>query len=222
MMNTSEQEEAVWRITEKYVAELKAGSQPRLHDYLKRYPRYASAIADFVAYYQAVELPQTAESLEYVPMTYESRTLMESALLQASLSNVPLRSLFPVSPRHLTLTELAHALDLSEDIVALLDQRLLTVESIPDLLLERLTFVLHRPEQAIRDYLKTPASLSFQNSSGSAQQRFVAETSASYSLNDSPVSALSFLQALEESNDATLQQKRFWREIAKDEARPSS
>jgi len=192
-----------------------------LHDYLRRYPRYASAIADFVAYYQAVELQQTEESLEYVPLTYESRMLMEGALLRASLSAEPLRSLFPDNPRHLTLTELAHALDLSEDIVALLNQRLLIEESLPDLLLERLTFVLHRPEQAIRDYLKTPASLSFQSGSGSTQQRYVAETPSSYSQSGLLVSARTFLQALEESKDATLQQKRFWHAISNDEAMSS-
>jgi hypothetical protein len=223
MMHISEQEEAVWRITAMYVAELKAGRQPRLHDYLKRYPLYASAIADFVAYYQAVELPQTDESLASVPMTDESRTLMKGALLRASLPSEPLLSLFPTSPKRLTLTELAHALDLSEEIVTLLDQRLLTEASLPDLLIERLTFVLHQPEQAIRDYLKTPASQSFQRSSARPELRYVAETPTSYSQNNSPaVPARSFLQALEESNDATSQQKRFWREIATDETMPSS
>jgi hypothetical protein len=227
MMNISEQEEDVWRITAMYVAELNAGRQPRLHDYLKRYPRYASAIADFVAYYQAVELqqtdelPQTDDSLAYVPMTYESRMLMEGALLRASLPSEPLLSLFPAAPKHLTLTELAYALDLSEDIVTLLDQRLLTEESLPDLLIERLTFVLHRPEQAIRDYLKTPASLSFQRSSAHPELRYVAETPTSYSQNNLPaVPARSFLRALEESSNATPQQKRFWRGVVTDEIMP--
>jgi hypothetical protein len=58
-----EQEEAVLRITASYVAELEAGLHPRLSDYLARYPQYAEAIADFVAYYHAVEaeLPPAGE-----------------------------------------------------------------------------------------------------------------------------------------------------------------
>jgi hypothetical protein len=45
----------VLRITASYVAEVEAGLHPRLSDYLARYPQYADAIADFVAYYHAVE-----------------------------------------------------------------------------------------------------------------------------------------------------------------------
>src|SRR5258708_7692198 len=50
-----EQELSLLHITAQYVAEVQAGQQPRLSDYLTRYPRYANAIADFVAYYHAFE-----------------------------------------------------------------------------------------------------------------------------------------------------------------------
>ena len=50
-----EQELALLYITAQYVAEVQAGRQPRLSDYLARYSHYADAIADFVAYYHAVE-----------------------------------------------------------------------------------------------------------------------------------------------------------------------
>ncbi len=42
-------------ITAQYVAEVQSGRQPHLSDYLARYPRHVDAIADFVAYYHAVE-----------------------------------------------------------------------------------------------------------------------------------------------------------------------
>src|SRR5215470_12465238 len=57
------QEEEVLRITAQYVAELRAGRQPRLGDYLARYPQYAEAISEFVAYYHAVEADLPGEAL---------------------------------------------------------------------------------------------------------------------------------------------------------------
>jgi len=57
------QEEDVLRITAQYVAELQAGRQPRLGDYLARYPQYAGAISEFVAYYHAVEADLPGEAL---------------------------------------------------------------------------------------------------------------------------------------------------------------
>ncbi len=50
-----ERDEVVLRITARYVAQVQQGQQPRLSDYLARYPHYADAIADFVAYYHAIE-----------------------------------------------------------------------------------------------------------------------------------------------------------------------
>jgi hypothetical protein len=69
-----EQEEAVLRITASYVAEMEAGLRPRLSDYLARYPQYAGAIADFVAYYHAVEadLPPADETAPVAPEQGES------------------------------------------------------------------------------------------------------------------------------------------------------
>ena len=56
-----EQEMCLLNITAQYVDEVQAGRQPCLSDYLARYPYYADAIADFVAYYHAVEevIPST-------------------------------------------------------------------------------------------------------------------------------------------------------------------
>ncbi len=218
MMSGSEHEEAIWRITEQYVRDLKTGRQPRLSDYLARYPHYAAAISEFVAYYQAVELQQTEESLEYAPASYESRALLERVLLQTPLSTEPLCSLLPTDHKHLTLKSLAYELDVSEDIVLLLEQRVLTEESLPALLIERLTFALHRSEQEIRTYLRESVSAD-RRRSGPDYQRYVAEETVSYAYNRSTLSAQGFLQALEESEQATQKQKKFWREIVKNEAR---
>src|SRR5437667_5271174 len=63
MTEENEQEAAVVRITARYVAELQAGRQPRLGDYLARYPQYAEAISEFVAYYHAIEADLPGEAL---------------------------------------------------------------------------------------------------------------------------------------------------------------
>lgn len=36
-----EQEEAILRITAQYVAEVRAGQEPKVSDYLARYPQFA-------------------------------------------------------------------------------------------------------------------------------------------------------------------------------------
>jgi hypothetical protein len=55
-------EEEVQRITARYVAETRAGRHPKLSEYIRRYPQYADAIADFVAYYHAIEEVAAEES----------------------------------------------------------------------------------------------------------------------------------------------------------------
>ncbi len=56
----SEQRDEIQRINARYVEETLAGLHPSLTEYITRYPQYADAIADFVAYFHAVEaeIPQ--------------------------------------------------------------------------------------------------------------------------------------------------------------------
>ncbi|HTK11991.1 MAG TPA: hypothetical protein VL485_32765 [Ktedonobacteraceae bacterium] len=216
-MTESEQEEAVWRITERYVAELKAGRQPRLQEYLARYPHYASAIADFAAYYQALELQLPEETLEYHSPTPDERALLQRALQQTRFPPEPLSSLLSARQGS-TLTRLADELDIGEDIVMLLEQRMLAEESIPALLIERLAFVLQRSAQDIRAYLhRTPPARGRQGAT--THRRYVAEEAASYAQDrPSQAPARNFLQVLEESQQATPKQKTFWREIVQEES----
>ncbi len=51
----NEQQEDIFHITDLYVTEMQAGKQPNVSDYITRYPQYADAIADFVAYYHAFD-----------------------------------------------------------------------------------------------------------------------------------------------------------------------
>src|SRR5260370_25866978 len=81
-----EQEEAVQRITARYIAESRAGRHPRLSDYLSRYPRYAGAITDFVTYYHTIEknMPDEAESMP--PLSKASRAVLDRTWNQELLS----------------------------------------------------------------------------------------------------------------------------------------
>src|SRR2546423_718692 len=80
-----EQELRFLYITAQYVDEVQAGRQPRLSDYLARYPRYANAIADFVAYYHAIEeaMPRmegTSHSTDAINQFYTSQETHYSPL----------------------------------------------------------------------------------------------------------------------------------------------
>ena len=74
-----EYDDAVLRITARYVAEVRAGHQPRLSDYLARYPQYAEAITDFVAYFHAVEVDIPATTNIMPPLSEQSRSALDQA-----------------------------------------------------------------------------------------------------------------------------------------------
>ena len=74
------QEEDIQRITAHYVAALQSGREPKLSDYLLRYPHFANEIADFVVYYHTFEEdipPEPEEAMNHSP---EFRIAIESTL----------------------------------------------------------------------------------------------------------------------------------------------
>src|SRR5947209_9310740 len=72
-------DEAVLHITARYVAEVRAGRQPRLSDYLARYPQYAEAITDFVAYFHALEVDIPSEPNIMPPLSEQSQAALAQA-----------------------------------------------------------------------------------------------------------------------------------------------
>jgi hypothetical protein len=208
-MSDLEQEEMVWRITRQYVAEVRAGLQPQLQSYLARYPQHASEIADFISYYQEFEVHlQDENGFVYISSSSSGENVLASALQQFHASSAPVESLLVTGSGPLTL---AQELDLSEDLLLLLERRLLLEETLPVCLVEKLAFVLHQTEFAVRTYLRrAPASEKYQVRG--AHVRFVAEEPGLYAQSSSRPRR-SFLQALEESTLATLEQKQRWRVI---------
>lgn len=67
------------RVTARYVAQFRAGQHPSLSENLSQYAQYADMIADFVAYYHAIEvdIPQATETIPSLSQT--SRAALEEA-----------------------------------------------------------------------------------------------------------------------------------------------
>lgn len=132
-----EQELSLFQITAQYVADVQAGRQPRLSEYLASYPRYADAIADFVAYYHAVE--EAMPSTEVVPPAKGAMTTLFTT----------------VTGQRLLPAQLAAELDLSIDIILLLEQRAIAPATIPHVLYEQIAMLLQRPSTEVQEYLNS-------------------------------------------------------------------
>lgn len=228
MGEENEQEEVVLRITARYVAELQAGKQPRLSDYLARYPQYADAISEFVAYYHAVEADVPGEPANMSTLSEVSQVALQRALDGVSQPvGVPLvatlaaegqgrrPTLLEIAQKQqLTLLQLVAALDLSTDIAAMLvgiptvGTRLIEPSTIPQEVLRRLARILQQPLSAIQAYFGFSGQ----------QQAMVAETPSPYQIEkQSPHQRQSFRQAVEDSHELSDEQKAFWREILEHE-----
>jgi len=212
------QEEEVLRITARYVAELQAGRQPRLGDYLARYPQYAEAISEFVAYYYAVEADLPGEALSEqdqalassLPhLSDSSRMALERAWARISPrelapGNISTTLLAVASRQGLSLSQVASEIGLSDDIV----ERLLSVHptikaaTIPQEVFRQLARVLYQPLDAIQAYF------------GLASRLQVAETRTAYNMETQPdARQQSFREAIEQSEQLPSEQRAAWRDI---------
>ncbi|MEO8974102.1 MAG: hypothetical protein ABI406_21140 [Ktedonobacteraceae bacterium] len=252
-----EQEEVVVRVTAHYVASVQAGHQPDISDYLASYPRYADAIASFIAYYHAVEspLPQMSGSSGFSDGTGnieetgtgdfadEFHIAVESAWQRvfsseitsrpadveeiASMSEIgksrevekvvygqTLQSLFIVAKQQrLSLSQLAVSLDISEDIVTLLEQRALLPGSVPTELYRRLSATLNQSDHTVQNY------------SGMDRHRQVAEHQEEYNVEDTGNTRetsrlpqkVSFHEALENSRELSAEQRSTWFDVLTEE-----
>jgi hypothetical protein len=166
MNNEYEQCETFLRITARYVEEVEAGLQPRVSDYVARYPQYAAAIADFVAYYHAVEVHagyETGSASECPPLSAISQAALERAGELAPTSDSsgkPLSTLL-LSRRNqpVSLTQLAHRLAVSEDVALRLEFRQIEPDTLPQAVLRRLAVLMYQPVNRIQAYLALPPRL---------------------------------------------------------------
>lgn len=225
-----EQEEVVLRCTAHYIEALQAGHQPKISDYLARYPQYADAIANFIAYYQTVELPQAqpiestdgtdniddTDSLNSADeFTSEFHIAIESAwqrvlMPEAAPARGNIQSLFlAAKQQQLSISQLATRLIISEDILLLLEQQALLPESIPQELYRRLAKTLHQPERAVRAYL------GWQRRQQVAERPAIYDTGNAGSGGDTtrPTQKVSFREVIDKSENLSAEQKKFWRDV---------
>jgi len=219
---TREQEETVLRITARYVAEVQAGQQPRLSDYLERYPQYANAITDFVAYYHAVEAHMPVEDDVSVPLSVVSRAVLEKFQKeQPAQPTKPITTLLMTAGEpQLTLPQLAARLDLSVDIVSLLTYCMIDPSTIPSALCRRLAIVLQQPISVVQAYLELSSHNSAVSQSANQQQK-VAEKRAAYpqyGAQETPdMQRQSFRQVVETSVELQAEQRARWYSILEQE-----
>lgn len=210
-----EQEEAVMRITAAYVAEVQAGRQPRLGDYLRRYPQYADMLTDFVAYYHAVEahIPEEVEAKEMPALSAGSRLALQRVTGGRTEGYTGPTTLWNViRKQHLSFSEVATSVGLSVDILEKLGRCSLDTATLSQEVVRRLAQTLRLPINSIREMLSAP---------GSKQPAYgVAEASVPYEVNrvndgaDEPDKRRqSFREVVEQSSLLSEEQKEGWRAI---------
>src|SRR5215469_2255944 len=153
-----EQEEAIQRITARYVAELHAGHHPRLSDYLSRYPQYAGVITDYVTYYHAIEAAIPEEQEITYPLSQATHAALDEAwkrvLHPESEANNVIASLKEAAKNAgKSFPQLAVEIGLSRDILSMLEQQLIDVATIPYEVSRRLASGLQQPLVAVKSYL---------------------------------------------------------------------
>jgi hypothetical protein len=212
-----EQEEAVQRITARYVAEQHAGHHPRLSDYLSRYPQFADAITDFVTYYHAIEANIPEEIGTVSPLPQATRVALDEAwrrvLRPDSVTpavNSPLQKAANNAGK--SFSQLAAEIGLSLDILNKLEQHIIDTATVPYEVLHRLVSALQQPLAAVEMYLGF-AELG-------QQAQGVAEAPAPYRVDEQPIITIqtqSFREAIEQSTELSDEQKGAWRSILEKE-----
>jgi hypothetical protein len=208
-----ELEEAVQRLTARYVSELHGGHHPRLSDYLSRYPQYADVITDFVTYYHAIEVGVPEEIEIIPPLSQVSRSALDEAWKRALNADFvvynALNSLqMAANNVNKSFSQLAEEIGLSQDVLNKLEQHSIDAATIPRELCHRLVKVLQRPLAAVEMYLGLVTHKQLTQG--------VAETLASYYVEAQPgldMHSLSFQQAIEQSKNLSDEQKVVWHSI---------
>lgn len=200
-------EDILLQITARYVREFQTGQQPRLSEYLARYPQYAEAIADFVAYYHSVEM-QAPDDLTLVhSLSDASRAILQQFQAEQPPA-LPTTLLAGPGNRRLTLSQIARQINFSSDIVLLLEQRSIDPSTIPDAVISRLAAVSGYTTDDIKLYLA--ATPTFNAGPPHRKRLKVAETGSYQMAATNSHKLPSFKQIVEASQTLTAEQKAFW------------
>lgn len=208
---TEPPEDMLLQITARYVSEFQAGQQPSLSEYLAHYPQYAEAIADFVAYYHSAEM-QTPDDLTLAPSLSEtSRSILQQFQAEkppSAPSALPTTLLVGPGNQRLTLSQIANQINLSTDIILLLEQRSIDPTTIPGAVISRVAAVSGYTTHDIKLYL---ANMPTHNTGTSQRKQLKVAETGSYQMSaTNNHTRPSFKQIVEASHTLTTEQKAFW------------
>lgn len=155
------------RITAEYADEYAAGRGPRLEDYVRRYPRYAVELTDFVLYFHSVSrhLPKPAPvpARALSPAAQAALAQIRESAPDSAHGVVPIESLVKRGKAvGYNARQLAAAVGLSHDLLGKLESKAIAANTIPRTLIRRLSETLAAAPEAVAAYLgqSTPAQAS--------------------------------------------------------------
>lgn len=151
------------QITFQYADEYRAGRAPRIEDYVRRYPDYASELVRFAIYFHTVgfDAPalDTSPAAELSPAAQRALAQIRDSQVTAAAdpAAAPLAGLVQqgISVGYTPRT-LAETLRLTTDLLGKLEAHAIDAATIPSTLITRLSAVLQVTPETIAAYLGSP------------------------------------------------------------------
>ncbi|GEM_PF-876743 len=176
----SEDEDLMMRLTARYTDEYQAGSNPKIEEYIQRYPQYTAELLDFAFYFHTVaaQMPLAEMALPPAvapsPAAQRARAQVRADLglvastpatapaTQATSADAPALESLATRAFALRLSppRLAQQVGISNDLLGRLDARTIQPQTIPPTLLQRFAGALQVTVEAIAAYFGAPAQAS--------------------------------------------------------------
>lgn len=182
---------ALERAQAHYLDELRANRQPNIEDYIQRLPEHRRTLLEFAFYAETIAAglpdfdpvpparlsPHAQQALAWIA---DASARGEAQVPDGTVPDRPGRQrgerapaglLVAARTAHLAPAMLAQRVGLTEDVLALLDQRMLLPETIPDALIARLADALNLPARDVTRSLRRSSSARRVAESGAAYGR---------------------------------------------------
>jgi hypothetical protein len=196
-------------ITFQYATEFRSGRNPRIEEYIQRYPAYADELLEYALYFHAFEidskpLEEPAE-LSLSPAGEKAMARIHAQVVATKSEPVPIQSLVQLGlDAKYSPLQLAAAVGLTVDLLGKLQAHAIAAATIPRALIQRFADVLKTAPEAIAAYLSASPAGGFYMADQQPDQQ-----------------QESFLDAVEVSA-LSPEGKREWAEIMNAEANSSS
>jgi len=196
-------------ITFHYATEFRSGRNPRIEEYIQRYPAYADELLEYALYFHAFEidskpLEEPAE-LSLSPAGEKAMARIHAQVVATKSEPVPIQSLVQLGlDAKYSPLQLAAAVGLTVDLLGKLQAHAIAAATIPRALIQRFADVLKTAPEAIAAYLSASPAGGFYMADQQPDQQ-----------------QESFLDAVEVSA-LSPEGKREWAEIMNAEANSSS